>query len=417
MIVRQRLLMAIVALLFLPAAFAQQPPSLAELRAAVEASPDSGADWYALARALQDAADGDAALAAYQRAIALNYQPAGGWMRSAQIVAARGDTDRALEYLETAAQLSPIGISFLPQIGGVPELADDPRLKQILADAESARYPCRSREQSRQLDFWIGEWTVTNPQGQTAGESVITRDLEGCVIRESWTGTYGDRGTSVNFYDAASDRWHQVWTSDSGTVTHYEGGFRDGAMRFLAVGMGADDVAPPQYLRLSFTPNPDGTVRQLIETSTDEGRTWSTSFDGTYRRRESSAADSGGASAIEALIERTEAANNAGDVDAWVSLFADDAVYLAPGTPEISGHAGLTEVARAGFRHRAAIDIEPIEIEVGRDWAFARSRVSGTVTLAQSGDVVEVDNKQIVIYSRNAAGEWQIARMIQNGNQ
>ena len=37
--------------------------------------------------------------------------------------------------------------------------------------------------------------------------------------------------------------------------------------------------------RLSFHANPDGTVRQLWETSSDGGSTWSTAFDGLYRKK------------------------------------------------------------------------------------------------------------------------------------
>ncbi|HVS02481.1 MAG TPA: nuclear transport factor 2 family protein [Thermoanaerobaculia bacterium] len=129
------------------------------------------------------------------------------------------------------------------------------------------------------------------------------------------------------------------------------------------------------------------------------------------------AGDATAADAIRALIERTERANNAGDVEGWVALFADDAVYMPPGSPPVTTREGLTDVARAGFRHRAAIHIEPLEIEVAGDWAFARSAVTGTVQLHGSGEVVEVDVKQIVIYRRSAGGEWKIARLITNSNR
>lgn len=124
----------------------------------------------------------------------------------------------------------------------------------------------------------------------------------------------------------------------------------------------------------------------------------------------------GGEAAIAELIERTQEANNAGDVAGWVSLFAEDFVYMAPGAPAVRTRQELTEVARAGFRHRAAIDIEPEEIEVFGPWAFARSHVTGRVELAGSGEVVSVDVKQIVIYRRDAGGEWRIARLISNSN-
>ena len=51
---------------------------------------------------------------------------------------------------------------------------------------------------------------------------------------------------------------------------------------------GEQPVADPktgqrQRDRITWTPNGDGTVRQLWESSTDGGATWSVAFDGTYR--------------------------------------------------------------------------------------------------------------------------------------
>lgn len=120
--------------------------------------------------------------------------------------------------------------------------------------------------------------------------------------------------------------------------------------------------------------------------------------------------------AIVDVIRRTAAANDAGDVEAWVELFAEDAVYMPPGSPPVTTREGLAEVAEAGFRHDTDIEIEPVEIVVTGPWAFARNRVSGTVTVASTGEEVTVDVKQIVIYERTDSGEWRIARLISNSN-
>ena len=36
-------------------------------------------------------------------------------------------------------------------------------------------------------------------------------------------------------------------------------------------------------VKITYTPNPDGSVRQFGEQSTDEGKSWATSFDLLYR--------------------------------------------------------------------------------------------------------------------------------------
>jgi uncharacterized protein (TIGR02246 family) len=120
--------------------------------------------------------------------------------------------------------------------------------------------------------------------------------------------------------------------------------------------------------------------------------------------------------AIIDVMERTEEANNAGDVDAWVALFAADAVYMPPGVAAVTTREGLVDVAEAGFRHQADIDIRPLEVVLAGDWAFARTAVSGTVTVNPTGEVVQVDSKQLVVYRRDEDGRWRIARLITNRN-
>ena len=47
-------------------------------------------------------------------------------------------------------------------------------------------------------------------------------------------------------------------------------------------------VAPngaPVVQRISWTPEPDGRVRQMWQQSRDGGKTWTVAFDGWYRRK------------------------------------------------------------------------------------------------------------------------------------
>lgn len=133
----------------------------------------------------------------------------------------------------------------------------------------------------RQFDFWIGEWDVT-VQEKPAGRSSITLEEQGCVIHEHWTGSRGGTGQSFNFYDPVTKDWHQVWVDNSASWLHLTGHFADDKMMLTGVAPGQDNA--PTQQRLTFFKNADGTVRQLWETSTD-GKTWSTAFDGLYRKR------------------------------------------------------------------------------------------------------------------------------------
>ncbi len=149
----------------------------------------------------------------------------------------------------------------------------------LAAQNESPRPDCRGPEY-RQFDFWLGAWEVTS-QGGVAGHNVITAGQQGCLLREQWVSTRGGTGESLNFYDRSTRQWNQVWVDANGFVLRMSGGLVDGAMRLT--GETAGPAGPVRH-RLTFTPSPDGSVRQLWENSTDRGETWTVVFDGLYRR-------------------------------------------------------------------------------------------------------------------------------------
>ena len=133
----------------------------------------------------------------------------------------------------------------------------------------------------RQFDFWLGHWKVTNPKGIQVGTSEITRVSEGCAVREQWQSAKGQGGTSINYYDAADQQWHQDWVGGDGTILHLHGGLQDGVMVLSGE---AKSAKGPYLNRISYTPLPEGKVKQEWSISVDGGKTWQTSFLGTYEK-------------------------------------------------------------------------------------------------------------------------------------
>ncbi len=144
--------------------------------------------------------------------------------------------------------------------------------------------PTCDAEQNRQFDFWLGQWEVTNPAGKLAGRSRIESILGGCVLLENWDSPSGVSGKSFNIFNADTGQWEQFWVDNSGSRLHLEGGVEDGKMVLRGVQDKANaQTGLQQHERISWTPNADGSVRQHWETSSDDGKTWATSFDGLYR--------------------------------------------------------------------------------------------------------------------------------------
>jgi hypothetical protein len=146
--------------------------------------------------------------------------------------------------------------------------------------------PACASEAHAGFDFWVGEWDVFATGTQTkVANSRIERVASGCAIRETWMPLPGGGGTSITLLNHRTARWEQVWIGGDGKRVDFAGGIVAGAMVLTGYW---DNVGPngeDQLIRMTYTPNPDGSVRQFGEASGDHGRTWQPSFDFTYRPR------------------------------------------------------------------------------------------------------------------------------------
>lgn len=141
--------------------------------------------------------------------------------------------------------------------------------------------PACAAPEHRQFDFWVGEWSVT-PTGkdQVVASSVIEKLYGGCAIRENWMPLRGSAGGSLNNY--VDGRWRQTWVDASNSRVDFVGGLVAGKMVLVGEWKGVLGVGKDATIRMTYSRNADGSVRQHGEFSTDYGVTWSTNFDFTY---------------------------------------------------------------------------------------------------------------------------------------
>ncbi|HEY3933073.1 MAG TPA: hypothetical protein VGL65_00500 [Gemmatimonadales bacterium] len=143
--------------------------------------------------------------------------------------------------------------------------------------------PCRADSNARRFDFWVGEWKVTaSNTAVVVGHSQIVIVSGGCALLENWTAANGADGKSLNTYNPSLRHWEQFWVGSGGAVTEYrDSEWRDDTLVYLA-----HSISPsgPYLQRLSFAPVDSNTVRQLGETSTDGGQSWTIGYDLYYHR-------------------------------------------------------------------------------------------------------------------------------------
>jgi hypothetical protein len=157
-----------------------------------------------------------------------------------------------------------------------------PILAFLLVQAQPAPPPACTAAEHRQFDFWIGEWTVT-PTGKDkiVATSLIEKLYGGCAIRENWMPLAGTAGGSLNNY--YEGRWRQTWVDAANSRVDFVGGLVDGKMVLAGLWKGVLGPGKDALIRMTYSKNADGSVRQHGEQSTDAGKTWSTNFDFTYR--------------------------------------------------------------------------------------------------------------------------------------
>jgi hypothetical protein len=84
-------------------------------------------------------------------------------------------------------------------------------------------------------------------------------------------------GGSLSVYVPAEKHWEQFWIDSQGSRAFFTGGW-DGTAMVITGKWGGPMV------RMTYSKNEDGSVRQLGQQSTDDGKTWGPSFDFTYRK-------------------------------------------------------------------------------------------------------------------------------------
>jgi len=152
------------------------------------------------------------------------------------------------------------------------------------AQALAQTVGCDSPE-SRQLDFWLGDWDLTYAQAGKVDHSHnrVTKTLDGCVVMEAFTGAPGVAldGRSVSMYDRTASKWKQTWVDNNGAYLDFVGGPEAG--RFvLSRSFERDGKRIRQ--RMVFQDIQADSLKWLWQRSDDGGATWATQWEIDYRR-------------------------------------------------------------------------------------------------------------------------------------
>jgi hypothetical protein len=252
------------------------------------AAPDDTQAVFRAAVAMIHLGRAQEALVALRRAEELGAPPPAVALRLGGAHAALGDVPAAMAELRRAVAA---GV-------GPPVLESDPLLaplraatefRELLQEADKKTRPCRHDPRYRAFDYWLGEWDVRRngaPASSPASENIITLAHEGCVVVENWTAAGGGTGSSFNIFDASRGKWYQTWVDSSGGLHEYSGNPDEhGNLVYHAELAGPPGSAARVPTRLTFFRLSADQVRQLSESTADQGKTWTVNYDLLYTRR------------------------------------------------------------------------------------------------------------------------------------
>lgn len=249
-------------------------------QAVIETQPKNPQARYRLAVALRHLGRYDEAGVQLDGAAAAGVPPSFTEAERARLKAAAGDGPGAVAALTRAAEAGFANPAAITGDAALAALADQPGFEAALSRISKNAAPCQVDPTFRQFDFWVGDWEVKGADGTVYGHNRIDNEEQGCVLVEHWTGSTGNTGQSINFYDAHAGEWVQVWNG-LGIQIEMRGGLEQGSMvltgeiHYLASG-------DQRSFRGTWTPQDGGVVRQFFEESTDGGASWATWFEGFY---------------------------------------------------------------------------------------------------------------------------------------
>jgi uncharacterized protein (TIGR02246 family) len=119
-------------------------------------------------------------------------------------------------------------------------------------------------------------------------------------------------------------------------------------------------------------------------------------------------------SSIESVLATYEQALNASDTDTVMTLYADDGVFMAQhSTPNVGRDAIRSAYERVFEAINLDVRFTVDEVmQISPQWAFARTRSEGFVTVNATGDKAPEGNQELFVFEKQDSGEWKIARYI-----
>ena len=128
---------------------------------------------------------------------------------------------------------------------------------------------------------------------------------------------------------------------------------------------------------------------------------------------------SSGPAEVHAAADTRLKAIETGDVEAYLSVYTDDAVWMPPSAVEVVGKEAARRRISQAFE---AVTLEPVvqsreQTVMSPEWIADRGQYSIMVTPKQGGETRQEVGSFLTLWRRDADGKWKIYFDIWNTNR
>jgi len=143
---------------------------------------------------------------------------------------------------------------------------------------------CATNPEARQLDFWVGDWSIASPGAGPSATSKVYLDLDKCLVVESWDGGKDHRGMNMFAYASGEKSWRGMFVDNEGRAHIFaDGKVAAGSAEFVGPSRGPNGEAVLNRIRVVRLAG--GKVEQTWDKSFDNGATWTSQFRLEYSRK------------------------------------------------------------------------------------------------------------------------------------
>jgi hypothetical protein len=243
----------------------------------IEDGHATGKDWFQYGYALHMTGKIEEAKKAHAEAAGFaNYRPIALYNLGCAF-ALEGDKDGAFKALGQSAKVGFAAYETVVEDSDLESLHGDDRWSDYTYSIKKNAKVAQAR---RQLDFWIGNWSVALEDGTEIGINRISAGVRGNCIVEDWSSDRYGVSKSMSIYDANKNTWRQTHVTASGEVVDWKGHFEDGVMTF------SSNIAEEGKFKNTLAPADDGRLVQTMYRMSDDGE-WTTAWTVFYTPIES----------------------------------------------------------------------------------------------------------------------------------